>query len=136
MSRDRGGASWLRKITRHLFRLPLDWPAPSQPATPVWLKDRKRVARINSTRQQVPMRGSGEINYDRSPVPTSEDRASNVAHASFPRMLGRGVVLLNRWWRRMQSRYQLAIMTERELRDVGFSRQDADREIRKPFWRE
>jgi hypothetical protein len=48
----------------------------------------------------------------------------------------RSVVLLNRWWRRVEDRNRLSIMSERELRDIGLSHQDADCEIRKPFWRE
>jgi hypothetical protein len=48
----------------------------------------------------------------------------------------RSVVLLNRWWRRLEDRNRLSIMSERELRDIGLSHQDADCEIRKQFWRE
>jgi hypothetical protein len=51
-------------------------------------------------------------------------------------MVRRSVVLLNRWWRRVEDRNRLSIMSERELRDIGLSHQDADCEIRKPFWRE
>jgi hypothetical protein len=51
-------------------------------------------------------------------------------------MVRRSVVLLNRWWRRVEDRNRLSIMSERELRDIGLSHQDADCEIRKQFWRE
>jgi hypothetical protein len=51
-------------------------------------------------------------------------------------MVRRSVVLLNRWWRRVEDRNRLSIMSERELHDIGLSHQDADCEIRKPFWRE
>lgn len=65
-----------------------------------------------------------------------EGQGRDVAHASLTQMVRRSVVLLNRWWRRVEDRNRLLIMSERELRDIGLSRQDADREIRKPFWRE
>jgi uncharacterized protein YjiS (DUF1127 family) len=71
-----------------------------------------------------------------SPKRLREGRAPDVANASLTQALRHGVVLLDRWWRRMQDRNQLANMTEKELRDIGLSRQDVDEEIRKPFWRE
>jgi uncharacterized protein YjiS (DUF1127 family) len=71
-----------------------------------------------------------------SPKRLREGRTPDVANASLTQVLRHGVVLLDKWWRRMQDRNQLANMTERELRDFGLSRQDADQEIRKPFWRE
>jgi uncharacterized protein YjiS (DUF1127 family) len=65
-----------------------------------------------------------------------EGQRRDVAHASLTQMVRRSIVLLNRWWRRVEDRNRLSIMSERELRDIGLSRLDADREIRKPFWRE
>jgi uncharacterized protein YjiS (DUF1127 family) len=65
-----------------------------------------------------------------------EGQRRNAAHASLTQMVRRSVVLLIRWWRRAEDRNRLSIMSERELRDLGLSRRDADREIRKPFWRE
>jgi len=65
-----------------------------------------------------------------------EGQRRDVAHASLTQVVRRSIVLLNRWWRRVEDRNRLSIMSERELRDIGLSRLDADREIRKPFWRE
>ena len=59
-----------------------------------------------------------------------------VAHASPAQMIRRGVILLGRWRRRVEDRNRLAAMSERQLFDIGLSYQDADWEIRKPFWRE
>lgn len=66
----------------------------------------------------------------------NDGQRRDVAHASLTQMVRRGVVLLGLWRCRMQGRNRLSIMSERELRDIGLSRQGADREIRKPFWRE
>jgi len=40
-----------------------------------------------------------------------------------------------RWRRRRRDRDALASMSERDLHDLGISRYDAWREIRKPWWR-
>jgi len=59
-----------------------------------------------------------------------------VAHANPTQMIRRSVILLGRWRRRVEDRNRLSGMSERQLFDIGLSRQDADWEIRKPFWRE
>jgi uncharacterized protein YjiS (DUF1127 family) len=59
-----------------------------------------------------------------------------VAHANATQMVRRSVILLGRWRRRVEDRNRLSGMSERQLFDIGLSRQDADWEIRKPFWRE
>jgi len=59
-----------------------------------------------------------------------------VAHANPAQMIRRSVILLGRWRRRVEDRNRLSGMSERQLFDIGLSRQDADWEIRKPFWRE
>jgi uncharacterized protein YjiS (DUF1127 family) len=51
-------------------------------------------------------------------------------------MIRRSVILLGRWRRRVEDRNRLSGMSERQLFDIGLSRQDADWEIHKPFWRE
>ena len=49
-----------------------------------------------------------------------------------------GVVLgrVARWHRLAYERRLLASMDDRMLRDIGVNRIDAERESRKPFWRE
>lgn len=42
---------------------------------------------------------------------------------------------LLRWQRRHEDRLHLAAMDDRLLRDIGISREQADAEARKPFWR-
>lgn len=39
------------------------------------------------------------------------------------------------WRRRARSRHELAVLCDRCLRDMGVTRYDVDREVRKPFWR-
>ena len=39
------------------------------------------------------------------------------------------------WRERSQSRAALRNLDEQQLRDVGLSRREAEREARKPFWR-
>ena len=39
------------------------------------------------------------------------------------------------WAGKSQQRRQLGRLSERELRDIGLSRYDAEMELRKPFWR-
>lgn len=39
------------------------------------------------------------------------------------------------WRRRARSRRELAMLCDRCLRDMRLTRYDADREVRKPFWR-
>ena len=43
---------------------------------------------------------------------------------------------LREWYRRKNSRLELARLDERMLRDIGLTRLDAEYEINKPFWRE
>jgi uncharacterized protein YjiS (DUF1127 family) len=37
---------------------------------------------------------------------------------------------------RVQSRHVLAMLSDHMLRDIGLTRDDVDRELLKPFWRE
>ena len=61
--------------------------------------------------------------------------------------LGIGVVRLDRlprrtnlaamiaeWWRRVQSRYEVERLSERDLADMRLTRLDAVNETQKPFW--
>ena len=43
--------------------------------------------------------------------------------------------LIAEWRRRARSRRELAALCDRCLRDMRVTRYDADREVRKPFWR-
>jgi uncharacterized protein YjiS (DUF1127 family) len=43
--------------------------------------------------------------------------------------------LVGEWFRRIESRRELAGLGYRELRDIGITRVDALREADKPFWR-
>lgn len=49
--------------------------------------------------------------------------------------IGRVGELLHTWRRRFAERGELAAWTERDLHDVGLSRDDVVHEIAKPFWR-
>jgi uncharacterized protein YjiS (DUF1127 family) len=40
------------------------------------------------------------------------------------------------WRDRAKKRRQLAEMRERDLKDIGLTRLDAAKEVRKPFWNE
>ena len=43
--------------------------------------------------------------------------------------------LIGEWLHRIESRRDLAGLTDRELRDIGITRVDALGEAEKPFWR-
>lgn len=45
------------------------------------------------------------------------------------------VTVLRTWRRRAAERAELAAWTDRDLNDVGLSRDDVAHEIDKPFWR-
>ena len=45
------------------------------------------------------------------------------------------IALIGTWRRRLRDRRELALMSDRSLRDLGLTRSDTLHEIRKPFWR-
>jgi len=45
------------------------------------------------------------------------------------------ISLIGTWRLRMRARRELALMSERSLRELGLTRYDALQEIRKSFWR-
>jgi len=45
------------------------------------------------------------------------------------------LAMIRAWRARASERRQLSAMTERELKDIGLRRYDANLEINKPFWR-
>ena len=47
----------------------------------------------------------------------------------------RAIRILAVWIARAQQRRRLAALSDRSLKDIGITRCDALREIRKPFWR-
>ena len=51
------------------------------------------------------------------------------------RHVRRLIALVGTWRRRVGDRRELALMSDRSLRDIGLTRYDAFQEIRKPFWR-
>jgi uncharacterized protein YjiS (DUF1127 family) len=60
------------------------------------------------------------------PVPSSHRRIGLTS------WLGR---LVGTWRRRIRERQAFASLDYRELRDIGLSRWDVEREVAKPFWR-
>ena len=40
------------------------------------------------------------------------------------------------WWARYQTRQDLAALTESDLRNIGLTRFEAEKEANKPFWQE
>lgn len=56
-------------------------------------------------------------------------------HATLARALLSVVVTAWAWRERARQRRDLLALTPREVRDVGLSRADVEREGRKPFWR-
>ncbi len=50
------------------------------------------------------------------------------------RLITAVVDALERWRQRQQQRRALAMLSDHLLRDIGLTRQDADQELRKPFW--
>ncbi len=65
-------------------------------------------------------------------------------HGSYPRLLARRPLgltswlgrLVGTWRRRIRERQAFARLDYRELRDIGLSRWDVERELAKPFWRD
>ena len=52
----------------------------------------------------------------------------------FLRALCRVPHIIRQWFMRMESRRELAMLSDYELRDIGLTRNDVDREFMKPFW--
>lgn len=50
--------------------------------------------------------------------------------------IGRLGHLLAVWWRRAEGRRRLALMSDRDLRDLGCAPAQAEFELSKPFWRD
>ncbi len=52
------------------------------------------------------------------------------------RPVARLVAALADWRRRIRARAELVRFTDRQLRDIGVTRADVQREYAKPFWRD
>jgi uncharacterized protein YjiS (DUF1127 family) len=62
-------------------------------------------------------------------------RAPSMSSAPARHLLADLRTLLTEWRRRARGRRELAALCDRCLRDIGVTRYDANREVRKPFWR-
>jgi uncharacterized protein YjiS (DUF1127 family) len=62
-------------------------------------------------------------------------RARSISPAPSRQWLADLFTLVNVWRRRARGRQELAALSDRCLRDIGLTRYDALREVRKPFWR-
>jgi len=51
-----------------------------------------------------------------------------------PRLVARVLAKLRAWHRSSQSRFQLAELDDRQLKDIGLTRSQAQVESRKSFW--
>jgi uncharacterized protein YjiS (DUF1127 family) len=54
----------------------------------------------------------------------------------FLRAIRRIPQIISRWLMRVESRNALATLSDHVLRDIGLTRNDVDRQLLKPFWRE
>ena len=60
------------------------------------------------------------------------DRSTSVHHVG---MTGRIAGIVEIWRNRIRDRRAFAYLDYRELRDMGLSQWEVDREVTKPFWR-
>jgi uncharacterized protein YjiS (DUF1127 family) len=57
-----------------------------------------------------------------------------VARSARVPLRTRLAALFAAWWQRVQSRYEVARLSERELADMRLTRLDIVQETHKPFW--
>jgi uncharacterized protein YjiS (DUF1127 family) len=94
---------------------------PKTPISPTCFEKRESVPQI-----EAPSLACADMTHDR-PRPSRKPAGSAFAIA--------GLFALVRIWReRQRTRRQLAIMSERDLEDIGICRSDIVYEIAKPFW--
>ena len=62
-------------------------------------------------------------------------RASAKPRTAVRQFLAEWRETIAEWRRCARSRHELATLCDRCLRDMGVTRYDADREVRKPFWK-
>lgn len=95
---------------------------PKTPIAPACFRKGESVPRI-----EAPSLARADIMHDR-PLPSRNPAGSAIAFVE-------GLFALTRVWReRQRIRRQLAVMSERELQDIGICRSDIGCEIAKPFW--
>jgi uncharacterized protein YjiS (DUF1127 family) len=68
-------------------------------------------------------------------APAAPDRRAGAVSILLRRAAGRAVGLVRLWLTRMQESRELAELTDRELRDINVTRDEAERASRKPFWK-
>lgn len=54
---------------------------------------------------------------------------------AFSKILLAAVVIIELWMERARQRRQLARLDEFQLKDIGLSRADVEKEVSRPFWR-
>ena len=74
---------------------------------------------------------------NRACADNSPDRPRQSLHRDGSVLAAAGLVaaFLQGWRERRDARCRLAVMSDRELQDIGLCRSDIDFEIGKPFWR-
>jgi uncharacterized protein YjiS (DUF1127 family) len=96
---------------------------PKTPISPACFSKRESVPQI-----EAPSLACADMRHDR-PRPSRKPAGSAAAVVE-------GLFALARVWReRQRTRRRLAVMSERELQDVGTCRSEIACEIAKPFWR-
>ena len=55
--------------------------------------------------------------------------------AAFVHTIRRTPHIASLWFRRVESRRAMAMLSDHVLRDIGLTRNDVERELLKPFWR-
>lgn len=68
-------------------------------------------------------------------VGSAPPRAESEHAAVFLRALRCVSHIIRLWFMRVESRRALALLSDYELRDIGLTRSDAERELMKPLWR-
>lgn len=93
---------------------------------------RARIARLFRWKTQAeakPMDG-GAVSKPPAPAPASLMMSRDIVP-----LVDRTAARLADWQHRAVGRRQLMGLDDRQLRDIGISRYDAEHEYRKPFWR-
>jgi len=95
---------------------------PKTPISPTCFEKRESVPQI-----EAPSLACADMTHDR---PRPSRKRAGAAFA-----IVEGLFALVRIWReRQRTRRQLAIMSERDLQDIGICRSEIAYEIAKPFW--
>jgi uncharacterized protein YjiS (DUF1127 family) len=68
-------------------------------------------------------------------APLAQPRAESQHAAVLLRALRRLPHIIWQWFMRKESRRELEMLSDHQLRDIGLTRNDVDRELTKSFWR-